>query len=389
MRIISRTILMLSLVSLFTDLASEMLYPILPMYLRSIGFSVAIIGLLEGVAEVTAGLSKGYFGNLSDLSGRRRPFVQIGYGLSALSKPLMAVLTAPLWIFGVRTVDRLGKGIRTGARDAMLSAETTPEFKGRVFGFHRGFDTLGAVLGPAAALLFLSLRPGDYRMLFVVALVPGLLAVLVTSLLKERPMTPRTGTARGPFAFVGYWRRSPASYRSLVRGLLAFALINSSDMLLLLLMRERGASDVQVVGIYIVYNLVYAFASYPMGALGDRLGLKRTFVAGLVLFAVVYGGMTIVDSPIEMVLLFCAYGLYAAATEGISKAWITNLVPADEAATAVGFYTGFQSVAALIASAAAGAMWAAAGPGLPFVCSSVGALLTAAYTLFFCIDRMD
>ena len=147
-------------------MASEMLYPVMPAYLRSIGFSIVAIGLLEGLAEAVAGLSKGYFGKLSDHKGRRVPFVQLGYSLSALSKPLMALLIQSLWIFFARTIDRLGKGIRTGARDALLSSETTPEHKGRVFGFHRSWDTIGAVLGPAAALIYLYFRPGEYRTLF-------------------------------------------------------------------------------------------------------------------------------------------------------------------------------------------------------------------------------
>ena len=146
MKSITRTIWILSLVSLFTDTASEMLYPIMPFYLRSIGFSVVLIGVLEGVAEATAGLSKGYFGKLSDSSGRRVPFVQVGYALSAISKPMMAILILPLWVFAARTIDRIGKGVRTGARDAILSDEATPHTKGKVFGFHRSMDTLGGVL---------------------------------------------------------------------------------------------------------------------------------------------------------------------------------------------------------------------------------------------------
>ena len=155
MKIISRTVWILSLVSLFTDVASEMLYPVMPIYLKEIGFSILLIGILEGVAEATAGLSKSYFGKLSDVSGKRLPFVRLGYLLSALSKPMMAVFTFPWWIFFSRTLDRLGKGLRTAARDAMLSDEATPETKGRVFGLHRAMDTVGAVIGPAAALGFL------------------------------------------------------------------------------------------------------------------------------------------------------------------------------------------------------------------------------------------
>jgi sugar phosphate permease len=152
--VLTRTVWALSLISLFTDTASEMLYPVMPLYLRSIGFTVVLIGVLEGVAEATAGLSKGYFGKRSDLMGKRAPFVQLGYGLSAISKPMLALFAAPLWVFFSRTVDRLGKGIRTGARDAMLNDVSTPATKGTVFGFHRGMDTLGAAIGPALALVF-------------------------------------------------------------------------------------------------------------------------------------------------------------------------------------------------------------------------------------------
>ncbi|WP_248912298.1 MFS transporter [Gelidibacter algens] len=170
MKYITKTVWILSLVSLFTDTASEMLYPIMPIYLKSIGFSIVLIGILEGVAEATAGLSKGYFGKLSDNSGKRVPFVQIGYAFSAISKPMMAIFIYPLWIFFARTIDRFGKGIRTGARDAILSDEATPEAKGKVFGFHRSMDTLGAVIGPSLALVYLYYFPENYKTLFFIRL---------------------------------------------------------------------------------------------------------------------------------------------------------------------------------------------------------------------------
>ncbi len=175
MKNITRTVWILSIVSLLTDTASEMLYPIMPVYLKSIGFSIALIGIIEGIAEATAGLSKGYFGKLSDLSGKRMPFVQIGYALSAVSKPLMAVFIYPLWIFLARTLDRFGKGIRTGARDALLSSEATPATKGKIFGFHRSMDTFGAVLGPSIALVYLYFYPQNYRTLFLLPFFPDCL----------------------------------------------------------------------------------------------------------------------------------------------------------------------------------------------------------------------
>jgi MFS family permease len=383
MKFITRTIVILSVISLFTDIASEMLYPVLPMYLTSIGFSVALIGILEGVAEATAGLSKGYFGHLSDSINRRKPFIQVGYSLSAISKPLMAVMTIPLWIFGARTLDRLGKGIRTGARDAVLSAETTAEFKGRVFGFHRAFDTIGATLGPFAALLFLMIYPAQYKTLFLLAIIPGMFALVMTFIVHEKNKQPvqviSPAANPGIFSFFRYWKTASREFRLLAVGLLCFALINSSDVLLLLMMRHQGANDQQVIGIYIFYNLVYAVMSYPMGALGDKVGLKTIFIAGLLLFAIVYGGIIIATSLPMLLVLFFIYGLYAASTEGISKAWISNIVPHNEVATAIGFYTGMQSVCTLLASSLAGWLWYVFSPSVTFFVSAAGACAAAAF----------
>lgn len=366
-RTLSRTVWILSLISLFTDMASEMLYPVMPIYLKHIGFSVLLIGVLEGVAEATAGLSKGYFGMRSDALGRRTPFVQWGYALSALSKPLMAVFVAPLWIFFARTLDRLGKGLRTGARDALLSEAATPATKGRVFGFHRSMDTLGAVLGPALALLYLVHRPGDYVPLFLLAFGPGLLAITLSFLVKDKRTTPASPTKPVPFfAFLRYWRSSPAAYRKLTRGLLLFALFNSSDVFLLLQAKNAGLSDTGTIGVYIFYNLVYALAAYPLGVLADRIGLKRVFLFGLALFAGVYFGMAGAHGLGAIAALFLVYGVYAAATEGIAKAWISNVVPVTDTATAIGTYAGFQSLCALAASSLAGLLWYGFGPAVTF-----------------------
>jgi len=377
---ITRTILVLSFVSLFTDIASEMLYPVMPIFLKSIGFSVLLIGILEGLAEATAGLSKGYFGKLSDLSGKRLPFVRFGYLLSAISKPMMAAFVFPLWIFLARTVDRLGKGIRTGARDAILSAEATPETKGRVFGFHRGMDTLGAVLGPALALVFLWVWPQQYRALFLLAFIPGMIAIAFTFVLKEKTQEKKTDVKRvSIFEFLKYWKTSPALYRNLTAGLLVFTLVNSSDVFLLLRIKESGIDDRMVIGIYIFYNLVYALASYPMGMLADRLGLKRVLVTGFVIFAVVYTGFALNAGIPGFMALFFLYGIYAAATEGISRAWITNISDKAETATAIGTYTALQSICILIASSLAGLIWLKFGAAATFALSAAVTLLVAGY----------
>lgn len=376
---LTRAVWLLSLISLFTDLASEMLYPIMPLYLQSIGFSVVFIGLLEGVAEAVAGLSKGYFGQWSDRLGQRVPFVRWGYGLSALSKPMLAVLATPVWVLLARTVDRLGKGLRTGARDALLSDETTPANKGKVFGFHRSVDTLGAVLGPTAALLWLAARPGQFRPLFLWAFVPGVLAVAITLLLRERPAMPSPRPVRPFWASFGYWRVAPPAYRRVVGALLVFALFNSSDAFLLLLARQRGVSDTGVIGLYILYNAVYVLSAWPLGHLADRLGPRRLLVGGLLAFAAVYGGVALAHSGWAFAALFALYGLYAASTEGVAKAWVSNLCAKSDAGAALGTFGGLGSLAALVASVSAGALWQMAGPGWAFALAAGAALSVAAY----------
>lgn len=380
MKTITRTVWILSFISLFTDTASEMLYPVMPVFLQSIGFSVVLIGILEGIAEATAGLCKGYFGKLSDNSGKRAPFIQLGYSLSAISKPMMALFVFPVWIFFARTLDRFGKGLRTGARDAMLSDEATPKTKGKVFGFHRSMDTLGAVLGPVAALLFLYFRPNDYKTLFIIAFLPGLAAISTTFLLKDKKQNRPVIKVQTPFfSFLKYWKESPVMYRKVVVGLLVFALFNSSDMLLLLKVKQSGMADTHVIGLYIFYNLIYALAAFPIGIIADKFSLKSVFISGLALFAAVYLGMALMANIYIYLLLFFLYGLYAAATEGVAKAWISNITDPKDTATAIGTFAGFQSIATMIASSLAGLLWFWFGVEAAFISTSVVTVLVMIY----------
>jgi MFS family permease len=362
-------------------MASEMLYPILPIYLQTIGFSILLIGVLEGMAEATAGLSKGYFGQLSDSKAKRAPFVQLGYALSAISKPLMAFFIYPLWILFARTLDRLGKGIRTGARDALLSEEATLQTKGKIFGFHRSMDTLGAVIGPAFALCYLYFFPEDYINLFYIAFIPGMLAVIAAILLKDKTRSaPQKKEKVNFLSFTKYWRESPSEYRKVVAGLLFFTLFNSSDVFLLLKAKEAGFDDTIVVGLYIFYNLIYALFAFPLGSLADKIGLKKMFLFGLCIFSLVYFGMSITTNNFAFAALFFGYGIYAAATEGISKAWISNIVQKEKTATAIGTYSAFQSIGAMIASSLAGLLWFYFGANITFL---VTAIATVAVILYF------
>lgn len=352
----------------------------MPIYLKTIGFSIVLIGVLEGVAEATAGLSKGYFAKLSDVSGRRVPFVQIGYAFSAISKPMMAIFIFPLWIFFARTIDRFGKGIRTGARDAILSEEASPETKGKIFGFHRSMDTLGAVIGPSLALLYLYFFPEDYKTLFFIAFIPGLLAVLSSFYLKDSNTIASDKKPKTPFfSFLKYWKVSSVEYRKLVTGLLLFTLINSSDVFLLLQAKQSGLDDTMVIGIYIFYNLIYALFAFPMGMLADKMGLKNIFIIGLVLFAIVYFAFSVNTNLYIFFGLFFLYGVYASATEGISKAWISNITEKKDVATGIGTYTALQSICTMVASSMMGFIWFQFGSSIAFIATASITLLVLLY----------
>jgi len=378
-RIISRTVWILSLVSLFADIASEMLYPVIPVYLKQIGFSVLWIGILEGLANFTSGMSKGYFGKLSDEKGVRLPFVKLGYLFSSISKPMMAIFVYPVWIFFARTLDRLGKGIRTSARDALLSGEATRETKARVFGLHRAMDTVGATLGPVLALLLLLIYPGNYKLIFFLAFIPGIISVLLVFLVKEKKQPVSTLKGGNFFSFFKYWSIASPEYKKLVAGLLFFALVNSSDIFLLLKTKEITGDDQTTILAYIFYNLIYASASYPLGAIADRIGIKKVFLAGLCLFCFVYAGFAFTSSPLVIFFLFFVYGIYAAATEGIIKAWITNMAHDQNTATAVGFYESSQSICTFFASIIAGFIWNFYGSKFTFMLTAAATIMIIFY----------
>lgn len=383
MKKISRTVWILSFVSLFTDVANEMLYPIMPIYLTSIGFSVVLIGLLEGIAEATTGLSKGYFGQLSDRSHKRTPFIQIGYAFSAISKPMMAMFVFPLWVFFARAIDRLGKGIRTGARDAMLSDESTPATKGQVFGFHRALDTLGAAIGPSMALLYLYFYPGNYRMLFLIAFIPGLLALGTSLFLKDKKRPAEKPVVKPVtfFSFFTYWKQSPSGYKKAVIGLLFFSLFNSSDVFLLLKVKESVNDDALVIGVYIFYNLIYALFAYPLGIIADKVGLKTILLTGFTLFALMYAGMSVTNELYLFFGLFVLYGMYAAATEGVAKAWISNMVSSRDTATAIGTFAGFQSICMMLSSSLAGIIWFRFGSSVALLVPALASMIVIIYFL--------
>ena len=379
---ISKTVFFLGMISLFTDMASEMIYPILPLFMESIGLTIVGIGILEGIAQATAGLSKGYFGRWSDLSSRRMPFVQIGYGLSAISKPILAFATSGYIVLAARFGDRLGKGIRTGARDALLSQEANSNNKGRIFGFHRAMDSFGAALGPLFALAFLWYYPAQYKTLFLLAFIPGLFAIASSFMILEKKKDTSEQKTRPKLSdLMSYFKDSSKKYKRLILGLLLFSLINSTDFFLLIYIKSIGFLDFQIIALYILYNLVYALTAYPAGSLADRFSLGLMFKIGVALFSLTYIGFAYSNgsSPWVVIILFTIYGLYAACTEGIAKAWISKIVDGKEVGSAIGNYSALESIATMLASSIGGLIWYSFGAEVFFASTGVVALAIILY----------
>jgi MFS family permease len=373
----SRNVWLLGLISLFADISSELLYPVLPVYLKEAGYSMLALGLLEGIANVIAGVSKGYFGHQSDVLQRRSVFVRWGYGLSAIGKMLMIGSPDLFRIFSGRITDRLGKGIRTAPRDSLLSMESSPETRAAVFGFHRGLDTLGAAIGPSLALLWLYWNPGDYSTLFTIAFIPALISVLLAFRIKEKstqtisPAKPNVGF----FSYFKYWKKSKSSYRKLLLPLMLFALVNSPDVFLLMAMKEAGFTDTIMIGVYILYNLLYAMLAMPIGMVADKWGKTNVMLTGIFLFVICYSGMAWLDSMISYVLLFLLYAVSVSCLESVAKAIISTIAPSHERGQAIGFYTSVNSLGVLFAGAWTGALWSVGGPSLVFSITAVVALL--------------
>jgi MFS family permease len=366
----------LSAVSFFQDTASEMLYPILPIFVTSVlGAPPAILGLIEGIAEATASLGKIASGRLADLR-HRRPLVAAGYSVSAVAKPVIGLAMGwPLVLIG-RFADRVGKGLRGPPRDALIVDDTTPANRGRAFGFHRAADTAGAVVGPLLGLGLYELIGQRLRPLFFIAFVPAAISVGFIFLVRERPHPHAHGHAAEPFSLSGltprYWR---------VVGVLGvFALVNFSDALLILRATDLGFGVVGVCLVYVLYNLSYASLSYPAGLVSDRLPRRVVFAAGLCFFAIAYVGLGFVTTSAWLWVLFPLYGAYTALTDGVSRAWVADLVPRSEAGTALGVYGGVTGVGALVASTWAGLAWGSDGRVPLVIAGAVAAV--AALVLF-------
>lgn len=376
-----------SLTSLLNDVSSEMIFNLLPLFLANVlGVRTAVIGLIDGVAETTASLSKIYFGALSDRLGRRKGLAVLGYALSTVAKPFLYFANAWGWVLGVRFADRLGKGIRTAPRDALVAASVDEKTRGLAFGFHRAGDTAGAFLGIGAAALIVwlaqsgaaSLSRRTFQIAVLASIVPAVLAVLVLALgAREIKGTRPTGSPDLS------WKGLDNRFKAFLLVVVLFTLGNSSDAFIILRGQERGLNVLQVMFMLMTFNLVYAGLSTPLGSLSDRVGRRKLMLGGWLAFGLFYLGFALSRTGWQVWLFFTLYGTYYAATEGTARALVADLVPEAQRGSAYGLYNAAVGLTTLPASLIAGLLWQGLGgwhgfgPSAPFLFGASLALLAA------------
>ncbi|MCX5786186.1 MAG: MFS transporter [Elusimicrobia bacterium] len=395
---LNRNITMLGVVSGLTDISSEMLYPVMPIFLTSVLMApMRVVGLIEGVAEATASFVKIFGGIWSDRVKKRKPFVVLGYSLSSISKPLIALAFTWHFVLFARFIDRLGKGLRTSPRDALVAASVDKQYWGKAFGFHRAMDTAGAALGPLVTLFLLNRLGLDYRTIFFIAFVPAALGVLTLALfVKEYTSTAEAGGERVGIRTENVNPQNPspspltpalpmtADFKIFVLLYAIFAAGNSSDVFLIMKAKNTGFTTTHVILAYTGYNILYAIFAMPAGWISDHLGKIKTMAFGFFIFTAVYAGFALTHSKTVIWLLFLLYGFYGAFTEGVAKAVVSHLSSSGNRATAMGYFQGALGFLTFFASVTAGFLWDKISPAAPFLMGSVCALLSAAtLTIWF------
>lgn len=369
----------LGLVSLCNDVASEMIAPIVPIFLTTVlHTSIPVVGLIEGVAEATASITKYFFGAASDYFQKRKPFVLFGYGFGAASKLMIAFAGSWPLVLSARFIDRLGKGLRTAARDSILLSNTTPTNKGFIFGLHRTMDSLGAVIGPLLALLLLYWLPNNLRLVFLIAFIPGVVSVLLLLSFIHEPKLP---TTKKQFVKIR-WRELHPTLRLFLVSNFVFALGNSSDAFIILRGQNFGVTTATIILMYVTYQASQSLFSTPVGSLADKIGSRRVMVIGFLVFALVYAGFGLIPSAGWMWLLLPVYGLYFAFTDGVSKSYVSDFITAKESGTFFGLYYTLIGVGSLLASIVGGLLWNWISPSSTFFFGSVMAVVAAAVLLW-------
>lgn len=367
-------VIKLGLVSFFADVASEMLYPITPIFLTTVlGASMVSVGLIEGIAEAIASLLKTYSGGWSDFLGRRKPFIIVGYILGAISKPLIGMSQSWPHVLTARVLDRMGKGIRSAPRDALIADVVDEKSRGVAFGWHRAMDSLGAAFGPLLALLLLAVYAYDLRSLYFWALIPGFISVVILFTLKEKnSVVPKAHfKSKNPFHS---WTILGTDFKKYMLAWTIFTLANSSDVFLIMKAKSSGISTEMTILLYCAYNLTYAASSPILGKLSDIMDRKKLLIIGLSVFSLVYLGFSQANSLWHFWSLFIFYGLYMGATDGIGKALIVDLSPKTFRGTALGIMGTVTGFATIFASTFAGLLWDQMGSDYVFYYGATGAV---------------
>lgn len=383
-----RNVFIAGLVSFFMDVSSEMIYPLVPLFLANVlGVNKSVIGLIEGIAESTASLLKVFSGWFSDRIGNRKWLMAAGYSISTLSRPIVSLATGWQHILGSRFMDRFGKGVRTAPRDAIIAESSEKTHLGRAFGFHRSMDTMGAVVGPALAFLLLGLFSNNYRMVFWLSIIPGTIAVLLIIFFiteKKKALLPHSERPKLTFKHFD-WR-----FKFFVAITTLFAIGNSSDVFLILRAQQVGIPTLMIPVVYLVFNLVYSLSAIPAGIAADRFGRKRVILLGFILFAVLYYGFAIAKDTTAIWVLFGFYGLFMGLTEGIQKAFLATIIPPDFKATAFGVYNTAVGIAMFPASLIGGWLWDHVSPSATFYFGSITAALSVMlFIIFIAMVRRD
>ena len=376
---ITGNILVLGLVSFLTDFSSEMIYPLLPVFLTAVlGAGPAVLGVIEGIAESTASLLKLVSGIMSDRVTDRKRLVLSGYGISSFARPFIAAATGPLAVLVIRFADRVGKGIRTSPRDALIADSVDPSIRGKAYGFHRSMDHAGAIVGPLVASALLAFVVSDMRTVFWLAAIPGILAVVLIAF-KVKEVERRRGPSNG--TFLGLFPRG--RLRGYIIILFIFTLGNSSDAFLLLQAGRLGVTPVMIPLLWAFFHVVKMSSSMPFGALSDRIGRRKIIVTGWCIYALTYVGFGYATTETHVWLLFTLYGLFYGLTEGTEKAFLVDISEAEERGSAFGWYNFAIGIGALPASLLFGLIWQAVGPKAAFAFGAGLAGLAALLLMFF------
>ncbi len=385
---ISTNVLVLGLVSLLNDASSEMIYPILPLFLAGLGASGAVIGLIEGAAETTASLLKVVSGRFSDRFGRRKPFLTAGYGLSTMAKPLLVLTTSYWQVLGVRITERIGKGLRAAPRDALIADSTKKEDLGRAYGLHKAMDSMGAVIGPLLILPILlaagTVTEGTFRTVFLLATIPAVISVIIIVLyVREDGRKVQRCTAN----FLKDSRRLGRDFWLLTLVVVVFFLGEISYAFFVLRSEALGSSTVTTILLYILYNVVFVIMSLPSGILSDRWGRRPVLAFSFVLFAATCVTLTLADGLVLLALGFVLYGVYKGSSEGVFKAFVIDVVPRDLCGTALGIYHTAVGLVMLPGGILAGILWDAFGSEMTFAYGGAMSLLALALLLLFMRHR--